>query len=115
MTVHLNNYVSKLLNSATKHLQIILCGRAHDIFALGAYYHQSCYIRFTYILTMSQSRSCSDHENEKIVSIRFCTYVKLKMWRKRNAHLLKELLEDVNNLYEEHDTLPFINDSKSLH
>ena len=40
--------------------------------------------------------------------------LKVKILREKNAYLLKELLEDVKNLCKEHNTVPFINDTKPL-
>ena len=53
---------------------------------------------------MSHSPYSSINGNEEIVSVEFCTYIKVKILTEKNAHLLKELLEDVKNLCEEYDT-----------
>ena len=63
---------------------------------------------------MSQSTHSNVDENEEIVSVEFCTYVKVNLLREKNAYLLKELLENVINLCEQHNNVPFINDVKSL-
>ena len=86
MTSHLlNNDASGDLNSTVKRLKVALCGPKHDIFALNAYYYQSCYLIFTLILKMSQSMYNSVNENEEIVSVEFCTYVKINILREKNA------------------------------
>ena len=63
---------------------------------------------------MSQSTHSNVDENEEIVSAEFCAYVKVNLLREKNAYLLKQLLENVINLCEEHNNVPFINDVKSL-
>ena len=86
MTGHLlNNDASGDLNSTVKRLKVALCGPKHDNFALNAYYYQSCYLIFTLILKMSQSMYSSVNENEEIVSVEFCTYVKINILREKNA------------------------------
>ena len=58
---------------------------------------------------MSQSRHSSINKNKETVSVEFCTKnIKRKKW------LLQEILEDVKNLCKEHNTMPFINDTKTL-
>ena len=37
-----------------------------------------------------------------------------KILREKNDYLLQEILEDVKNLCKEHNTMPFINDTKTL-
>ena len=42
---------------------------------------------------MSQSTHSTVDKNEEVVSVKFCTYVKVKILREKNAYLLKELVE----------------------
>lgn len=113
MAVHLNIAASRVLKSAAKHLQVPRVVQRVMFFALDVYYHQSRYLRLTDILKMSQSTHSSVNENEEIVPVELCTYVKVNLLREKNAYLLKELLENVINLCEKHDNVPFINDVKS--
>lgn len=53
------------------------------------------------------------NQNEEIVSVEFCTYVKIKILKEKNAQLLKEFL-DVKCLLEDHNTVLFINDATTL-
>ena len=46
---------------------------------------------------MSQSTHSTVDENEVIVSVEFCTYIKVK--REKNAYLLKKVLEDAKILF----------------
>ena len=102
------------LKSAAQRLQVAMCGPSHDIFALDVYYHQSCYLKFTYILKASQSKRSNINENEEIVSAEFITYLKVKILKEQNAYLLKELLEDIKSLCGEHNVQSFICETKSL-
>ena len=104
MKIYLKSHANGVLNSAAKNLQVALCGPAYDIFACDVYYHQSYFLKFRCIHTQDVSQPTSIVDgNEEIVSVEFCTYVKVKILREKNACLLKELLEDVKNLWEEHE------------
>ena len=64
----------------------LLCVVQDTIFlALNAYDYQLCYPIFTLILKISQSMYSGVNENEEIVSVEFCTYVKIKILREKNA------------------------------
>ena len=78
-----------LLNNFTLH-------NAVQPVILDAYYHQPCYLKFTYILKTSCSKEMVD-EKEEIASIEFWTYIRIKVINEKNAHLLKETLEDAKS------------------
>ena len=64
----------------------LLCVVQDTIFlALNAYDYQLCYPIFTLILKISHSMYSGVNENEEIVSVEFCTYVKIKILRENNA------------------------------
>ena len=53
-------------------------------------------------------------EKEEIASIEFWTYIRIKVINEKNAHLLKEILEDSKSLSLEHNVELFIKETKYL-
>ena len=81
MTIRLNNEASGILNSAAKHLHATLHCPAQDIFVLD----------FTIISLKLKAYS----RRLKTRIVEFCTHVKVKILREKNAYLVNKLTEDV--------------------
>ena len=62
---------------------------------------------------MSESTHNSVDDNEEIVSLKLCAHVKVKIFSRKNAYLLKEL-SNMQKSYLRNIALPFINDTKLL-
>ena len=50
------------------------------------------------LVYLYHSMQSSVDKNEEIFSVKFCTFVKVKLLREKIAYLLKELLEDEYNI-----------------
>eukprot|EP00794_Sanderia_malayensis_P017244 gene17244-18963_t len=102
--------------AATRRLDLLLSGQAHDIFAVDIFYHQSCYIKFA-IKPVSQREREEDEKKgkEEDVINAFLYRVKTSVIRDKKAFLLNKLLTDIQFLSEEqHLERPAIAETKSL-
>ena len=107
-SLHLNKYNS-LYFTAAKRLDIMLQGDSLDIFAADVFYHNMCLQDFTYI-----RKEYEDDPTEQFVLDYFCSYINLKICQQKNAYLLHELLNDSNNMCEEHGIAKIFTRTKSL-
>ena len=93
----------------------MLSGHSHDIFAVDIYYHRSGYIKYALSPIATQEYDKEREEREKDVLNSFDYQVKIKIICDKEASLLNELLEDVENISEEqHVSPPVFNYMKSL-
>ena len=99
---HLNNSISSY-HSAALRFEMATSGAAHDVFAADIYYHKSCYNNF---IKFTEEVSLSEHEivkKEKMDAVlyNFLRYLKQKIIMEKNAYLLIDLLQDIQDLSEE--------------
>ena len=96
---------SSRFHMAAERLRLLQSGHCYDEWASDVYYHQKCYVSFTYFW-IPRSGSMIDKLLENEAMKAFDAMVTLKVICERNAYLLKELMDDLKGFCEEYGIPP---------
>ena len=96
MKKHLVDELNNQYNAA-KRLDIMLIGTNCDVD--DVYYHKACYDRFTYEY---QKKPTVTSFNETTILYYFLRQIELKVIKDHEAFLVNELMQDIQEISEEH-------------
>ena len=79
-------------------------GPCHDLYAIDAYYHQSCYIKFARLpVTKEEEHENQNKELSQDILDEFLAAIKKKILHQKDSYLLSQLLKNYLDLSKEQD------------
>lgn len=91
---------------AAKRLELLLSGQSFDVFAVDVYYHKNCYLSFatpykSKVTVLDKDEMARVNMLKNKVTDEFLTLVERKVIKDKEAYLLTDLLEDIENMSTE--------------
>ena len=91
---------------AAKRLELLLSGQSFDVFAVDVYYHRNCYLSFaspykSNITVLDKEEMARVGLLKKKVTEEFLKLVERKVIKDKEAYLMTDLLEDIENMSTE--------------